>query len=91
MACLLLATSPTLAQGVDQQRLYVSDAKACALLEKEGVDARNDLDVTAMSTADGIRGMEFNCAFHGAMVKSGSDDACWSRRSARSRASSIPT
>lgn len=66
LALVMLAT-PVVAQEdmvIDQTRIYASDAKACAAMEAKGVEAFMDSDFLALSFADGIQSMEFQCSFY---------------------------
>lgn len=71
----VLMTLPATAQEdlrIDQSRLYVSDAAACAALESKGIDAFMDLDFLALSFAEGIQSMEFQCTFYDVKSREGS-------------------
>jgi len=70
---ILIATGLTLIAGaalaqedmvIDQTKIYVSDAKACQALEKQGVDAWMDMDFVSLSFSGGIQSMEFHCNFY---------------------------
>ncbi|MET3925360.1 hypothetical protein [Devosia sp. 2618] len=64
---LLMLAVPTMAQEdmvIDQTKIYVSDPTACKALESKGVEAFMDSDFLALSFADGIQSMEFQCHFY---------------------------
>lgn len=73
MRAILIAAGLTLMAGaalaqedmvIDQTKIYVSDAKACQALEKQGVDAWMDMDFLSLSFSGGIQSMEFHCNFY---------------------------
>lgn len=49
---------------IDQTKVYVTDAKACQALEKQGVDAFMDMDFMTLTFEGGIQSMEFHCNFY---------------------------
>ena len=49
---------------IDRTKLYVTDPKACAAVEKQGVDAWMDMDFLSLTFEGGIQGMEFHCNFY---------------------------
>lgn len=49
---------------IDQSKVYVTDAKACQALEKQGVDAWMDMDFMSLTFEGGIQSMEFHCNFY---------------------------
>ena len=57
---------------IDQSKIYVSDAAACGLLEKKGIDAFMDLDFLALGFPKGIQSMEFQCGFFDVKGREGS-------------------
>ena len=64
---LVLLSAPALGQEdvvIDQSKVYVSDASACAAIEDKGMDAFMDSDFLALTFPDGIQGMEFQCGFY---------------------------
>lgn len=66
LVSLLALSSPAFAQEdlrIDQTKIYVSDAKACGMIEGKGIDAFMDLDFLALDFSKGIQSMEFHCNF----------------------------
>lgn len=75
LVSLLALTAPVFAQEdlrIDQTRIYVSDAKACGLIEDKGIDAFMDLDFLALDFSRGIQSMEFHCNFFDVKSREGS-------------------
>lgn len=75
LAATLAFAAPAMAQEdmrVDQTKIYVSDATACDLLEKKGIDAFMDLDFLALGFPKGIQSMEFQCNFFDIKSREGS-------------------
>lgn len=75
LAAALAFAAPAMAQEdmrVDQTKIYVSDATACDLLEKKGIDAFMDLDFLALGFPKGIQSMEFQCNFFDIKSREGS-------------------
>ena len=75
LVSLLALTAPALGQEdlrIDQSRIYVSDAKACGLIEDKGIDAFMDLDFLALDFSKGIQSMEFHCNFFDVKSREGS-------------------
>ena len=69
-ACVLVACAglagPVVAQDapqIDQSKLYVSNADACAAIESKGAEAWMESDFISLSFADGMQGTEFQCHF----------------------------
>lgn len=75
LVSLLSLTVPVFAQEdlrIDQTKIYVSDAKACGLIEDKGIDAFMDLDFLALDFSQGIQSMEFHCNFFDVKGREGS-------------------
>ncbi|KKB78084.1 hypothetical protein VW35_13345 [Devosia soli] len=71
----LVFAAPAMAQEdlrIDQSKIYVSDPKACDMLEKKGIDAFMDLDFVALGFPKGIQSMEFQCNFFDIKSREGS-------------------
>jgi len=71
----MLAAIPAFAQedlSIDQTRIYVSDAKACGMIENKGIEAIKDLDFLALDFSKGIQSMEFQCNFFDVKSRKGS-------------------
>jgi hypothetical protein len=67
LAGVILMPLATFAQEdlrIDQTRLYVSEASACAALEEKGIDAFLDGDFFTLGFDRGIQSMEFRCKFY---------------------------
>ena len=69
LASMLVLSTAGLALGqedlvIDQTKLYVTDPKACAAVEKQGVDVWMDMDFLSLTFEGGIQGMEFHCNFY---------------------------
>jgi hypothetical protein len=76
IAMLAMMTLPVVAahaDPVDRSKLYVTDAKACKAIEKQGVAAFDKLSFLAMSFKDGIQSYEFHCNFFDVKSKAGQD------------------
>lgn len=75
LVSLLALTAPAFAQedlSIDQTKIYVSDAKACGMIEDKGIDAFMDLDFLALDFSKGIQSMEFHCNFFDVKSRKGS-------------------
>lgn len=75
LVSLFALTLPAFAQedlSIDQTKIYVSDAKACGLIEDKGIDAFMDLDFLALDFSRGIQSMEFHCNFFDVKGREGS-------------------
>lgn len=71
----LVLTTPAFAQEdlrIDRTKIYVSDAKACGMIEDKGIDAFMDLDFLALDFSKGIQSMEFHCNFFDVKSREGS-------------------
>ena len=71
----LVLMAPAFAQEdlrIDRTKIYVSDAKACGLIEDKGIDAFMDLDFLALDFSRGIQSMEFHCNFFDVKSREGS-------------------
>jgi len=75
LSSVMLAAIPAFAQedlSIDQTRIYVSDAKACGMIENKGIEAFKDLDFLALDFSKGIQSMEFQCNFFDVKSRKGS-------------------
>ena len=75
LVSLFALTAPALAQEdlrIDQTKIYVSDAKACGMIEDKGIEAFMDLDFLALDFSKGIQSMEFQCNFFDVKSRQGS-------------------
>jgi hypothetical protein len=75
LVSLFALTLPALAQedlSIDQTKIYVSDAKACGMIEDKGIEALMDLDFLALDFSKGIQSMEFQCNFFDVKGRTGS-------------------
>jgi hypothetical protein len=73
LATLALPICAAHADPVDKTKLYVTDAKACKAIEKQGVAAFDKLSFLAMSFKDGIQSYEFHCNFFDVKSMAGQD------------------
>lgn len=51
------------APQIDQSKLYVSNADACAAIERKGAEAWMESDFISLSFEGGMQGTEFQCHF----------------------------
>ena len=75
LSSVMLAAIPAFAQedlSIDQTKIYVSDAKACGMIEDKGIEAFMDLDFLALDFSKGIQSMEFQCNFFDVKSRKGS-------------------
>lgn len=75
LVSLLTLSAPVMAQedlSIDQTKIYVSDAKACGMIEDKGIEAFMDLDFLALDFSKGIQSMEFQCNFFDVKSREGS-------------------
>jgi hypothetical protein len=73
LSMLMLPAAGAQAAPVNQSKLYVTDAKACQAIEKQGIAAFDKLNFLAMSFKDGIQSYEFHCNFFDVKSKAGQD------------------